>query len=96
MKSLDAGHFYRILTETENSLPLQYKELLKIEGVDLEFSDEAIKEVAELTAAVNAKVENIGARRLHTLMEQLLEELSFTAHDLSGQQVNITRCLCTR
>jgi len=74
--------FRRILTEPEASLVRQYKELMATEGVILEFKDDAIDEIARLAEDINASVENIGARRLHTVLERLLEEISFTASDL--------------
>ncbi len=91
LKSLSPSDFVRILTEPENALTRQYRELLKTEGVELEFTPDAIEEIARLTAEVNSKTENIGARRLHTLLEKLLEDLSFRAHESSGTQVKIDR-----
>ena len=79
LKSLTAEHFVRILTEPQNALVKQYIELLKTESVEISFTDEAIREIAELTAEVNSRMENIGARRLHTMLEKLLEEISFEA-----------------
>jgi ATP-dependent HslUV protease ATP-binding subunit HslU len=90
LHSLDQEHFLRILTEPENSLIRQYSELLRTEGVELIFEDEAIGEIAALAAAVNDRTENIGARRLHTVMEKLLEEVSFTAPELRGRTITIT------
>ncbi len=84
LKALDRDDFVRILTEPENSLIKQYKALLKTEEVTLDFQPEAIAAVADLAAEVNRGVENIGARRLHTILERLLEEISFTASDQSG------------
>ena len=81
--------FKRILLEPENSLIRQYKALLGTEEVTLDFTDEAVDALADLAAEINASVENIGARRLHTVMEKLLEEISFTATDRSGQSVTI-------
>jgi len=91
LSSLTPEDFVRILTEPQNALTKQYSELLKTEGVRLEFRDDAVKEIAKLTAEVNSKTENIGARRLHTLLEKLLEELSFNAHEKSGQTVTVDR-----
>jgi len=71
----------RILVEPENSLLGQYKALLATEGVELEFTDDAVAEIALLAEKMNAEMENIGARRLHTMVEQLLEEVSFEASD---------------
>ncbi len=91
LKSLTAEHFVRILTEPQNALTKQYKALLETEGVKVEFSDEAIKEIALLTADVNSTTENIGARRLHTLLEKLFEELSFEADKKRGERVIIDK-----
>ena len=79
LDSLEEADFVRILTEPHNALIRQYQALLATEGINLEFSEEAIKEIAKTAASVNERTENIGARRLHTIMETLLEELSFTA-----------------
>jgi ATP-dependent HslUV protease ATP-binding subunit HslU len=84
LKALDRDDFVRILTEPENSLIKQYKALLKTEEVTLDFQPEAITAIADLAAEVNRGVENIGARRLHTILERLLEEISFAASDQSG------------
>jgi ATP-dependent HslUV protease ATP-binding subunit HslU len=81
LKALDRHDFRRILTEPEASLVKQYTALLATEGVTLEFAAEAIDEIARLAEQINATVENIGARRLHTILERLLEEISFTASD---------------
>jgi ATP-dependent HslUV protease ATP-binding subunit HslU len=75
----------RILVEPEASLIKQYIALLATEGVTLEFTDEAIAEIARLATEINDRVENIGARRLHTVMERLVEEISFTASDRTGE-----------
>lgn len=91
LTSLDAGDFRRILTQPQNALITQYRELLKTEGVTLDFTDDAIDELSRIAADVNSRTENIGARRLHTILELLLEEVSFTAPDLSGQTIPITR-----
>jgi len=87
LTALDRSDFVRILTEPEASLIKQYKALMGTEGVTLEFTDEAIDAIADLAAEINANVENIGARRLHTVMERLLEEISFTASDRSGETI---------
>jgi len=89
LKALTQEDFKRILTEPEASLIKQYKALLQTEEVTLEFTDDAIDELARLAAEINTSVENIGARRLHTVMERLLEEISFTASDKPGQTVSI-------
>jgi ATP-dependent HslUV protease ATP-binding subunit HslU len=89
LKALTREDFRRILTEPEASLIKQYKALLKTEEVELDFSDDAIDELASLAAEINTAVENIGARRLHTVMERLLEEISFNASDRGGTSVTI-------
>ena len=89
LNSLSENDFYRILTEPRNALIRQYKELLKTESIQLDFDDEAIREIAKMAKTVNDRTENIGARRLHTIMEKLLEELSFTAPELTEDQVTI-------
>jgi ATP-dependent HslUV protease ATP-binding subunit HslU len=91
LKSLSAEHFIRILTEPQNALTRQYQELLKTEGVELEFTEDGIAQIAELTAEVNDKTENIGARRLHTLLEKLLEDISFVADKRRGDRVLVDR-----
>ena len=90
LNDLTANDFYRILTEPQNALTMQYRELLKTEGVDIVFEDSAIKRLSEIAFKVNASHDNIGARRLFTIMERLLEELSFRADELSGQRISIT------
>ena len=89
LKALTREDFERILREPENSLIRQYTALLETEQVTLEFTEEAIDALAALAAQINENVENIGARRLHTVMEKLLEEISFTATDRSGESVTI-------
>src|SRR5579883_132074 len=92
LKALSRADFRRILTEPETSLIKQYKALMATENVTLDFLDEAIDELANLAEHINATVENIGARRLHTVLERLLEEISFTASDQSaGTVVTIDR-----
>ncbi|MFG0582556.1 HslU--HslV peptidase ATPase subunit [Pseudomonas sp. zjy_9] len=86
LKALSPQDFERILREPHASLTEQYSELLKTEGLNIEFVDDGIKRLAEIAWQVNEKTENIGARRLHTLLERLLEEVSFSAGDLAGQQ----------
>ena len=90
LDSLGKEDFLRILTEPKNALTKQYVELLATEGVDIEFAPEAIDRLAALAAEVNSRLENIGARRLHTIMEALLEELSFEAPDIKPAKVLIT------
>ena len=89
LASLNQEDFRRILTEPEASLVKQYKALLATEKVELEFKSDAIDELAKLSAEINESVENIGARRLHTVMEKLLEEISFTASDKPGHKMEI-------
>lgn len=84
LESLSIGDFEQILTSTEASLISQYKALLATEGMQLEFNDEAIRRLAEISYTVNERTENIGARRLYTVMERLLEEISFTAVNYNG------------
>jgi ATP-dependent HslUV protease ATP-binding subunit HslU len=86
LESLGKEEFIRILTEPQNALITQYKALMKTEGVELTFKDNAIAEIAELAAIVNERTENIGARRLHTIMEKLLDEISFEAPDLKKKK----------
>jgi ATP-dependent HslUV protease ATP-binding subunit HslU len=90
LDDLSSDDFYRILSEPENALTKQYIELLKTEGVEIEFSEDALKRISEIAAQVNSKTENIGARRLHTIMELLLEEVSFNAPELKGQKIPLT------
>ncbi|PIE98116.1 MAG: HslU--HslV peptidase ATPase subunit [Treponema sp.] len=89
LESLHAEDFKRILVEPKNSLTTQYKELLKTEKVEINFNDSAIDRIGHLAAEVNSSMENIGARRLHTLMEMLTEEISFNADEFSGQTIEI-------
>ena len=89
LQPLDQSDFKRILLEPEASLIKQYKALMATENVTLEFADDAIDEIARLSAEINASVENIGARRLHTVLERLLEEISFDATDRGGATVVI-------
>ncbi|OAI00184.1 ATP-dependent protease ATP-binding subunit HslU [Methylomonas methanica] len=89
LNALSADDFVRILTEPDASLTEQYQALLKTEGVDVQFSADGIKRIAELGWQVNEKTENIGARRLHTILEKLLEDISFDAPDLVEKSINI-------
>ena len=89
LKALSEADFVRILSETRANLVAQYKALLGTEKVTLEFTEDAILEVARIAAQVNESIENIGARRLQTVMERLLEELSFEAEDRTGETVTI-------
>jgi ATP-dependent HslUV protease ATP-binding subunit HslU len=90
LKPLSKADLVRILTEPKNALIRQYQELLKTEDVTLIFTPEAIEEIAEIATAVNAQGENIGARRLHTILERTLEEVNFEAPNLRGQTIEIT------
>jgi len=89
LDSLGEEEFFRILTEPKNALTRQYTALLKTESIDLEFKEESIREIALMAKTVNDRTENIGARRLHTIMEKLLEELSFDAPELTDRKVVI-------
>ncbi|MBN6079138.1 HslU--HslV peptidase ATPase subunit [Aggregatibacter actinomycetemcomitans] len=89
LSALTAGDFERILTEPNASLTEQYKALMATEGVNIEFTQDAIKKIAEAAFRVNEKTENIGARRLHTVMERLMDKISFNASDMDGQTVSI-------
>ena len=89
LDALTSDDFKRILKEPDNSLIKQYKALLKTENVDLEFSEDGIDTIASLATEVNSTVENIGARRLHTIIEKVLDEISFTATDKSGEKITI-------
>ncbi len=89
LKNLTEDDFVRILKETDSSLIKQYYALLKVEGVQVDFSESGIKKIAELSAVVNKNVEDIGARRLHTIIEKLLEDISFEADRMRDQKVTI-------
>jgi ATP-dependent HslUV protease ATP-binding subunit HslU len=89
LQSLTMGDFVRILTEPKSSLVKQYTALLETEGVKLEFTPEALDEIAHFAFRVNESTENIGARRLHTIMERVLDELSFEAPEKKGQHVTV-------
>jgi len=91
LDSLGRDEFARILTEPKNALLLQYIAMLRTEGVNLRFADEAIAEISAFAEQVNNQTENIGARRLHTLMEHLLEDLLFSAPDLEEREILIDR-----
>ena len=87
LEALTSDDFKKILREPDNSLIKQYKALLKTENVELEFSDDGIDAIANIATEVNSTVENIGARRLHTIIERVLDEISFTATDRSGEKI---------
>jgi ATP-dependent HslUV protease ATP-binding subunit HslU len=89
LSSLTQEDFVRILTEPDNSLVRQYVALLATEDVHLEFRDDGVRALAEIAAQVNARTDDIGARRLHTVIERLLDEVSFDAPDLGGKQIVI-------
>jgi len=89
LKSLSVEDFIRILKEPKNALAKQYTSLLETEGIKLNFTDDALEEVAKFAAQVNETAENIGARRLHTIMEKLLEEVSFEGPDLKKKTVKV-------
>jgi len=91
LSSLSQEDFVRILTEPQNALITQYKALLDTEGVELKFEESAIDEIARIASDVNERMENIGARRLHTVMEKLLDEISFDAPDMEEKKVDIDR-----
>ena len=89
LQPLGAPEFVRILTEPQNALIKQYRALLLTEGIELVFTDDAIRAIAELAAQVNQQSENIGARRLHTIMEKLLDVVSFEAPEMTERKVTI-------
>lgn len=91
LSSLHKEEFYRILTEPKNALTVQYKALLETEGVEVDFTKEALEEVSSMAEKINEETENIGARRLYTILEKILATLSFDAPDKSGQKVVIDR-----
>ncbi|WQW74201.1 HslU--HslV peptidase ATPase subunit [Helicobacter pylori] len=91
LENLTEEIMYMILTQTKNSIIKQYQALLKVEGVEIAFEDDAIKELAKLSYNANQKSEDIGARRLHTTIEKVLEDISFEAEDYSGQRITITK-----
>ena len=89
LRPLNEADFIRILTETDNALTLQYSALMKTEGVQVAFTQEGIAAIAKIAAEVNLSVENIGARRLYTVIERVFEQLSFVAPDKSGEVVEV-------
>jgi len=89
LSALNAEDFERILTEPDAALTVQYKALMNTEGLSLDFTDDGVKQIAQSAFDVNESAENIGARRLHTIMERLLEEISFSAPDKSGESITI-------
>ncbi|RXK01073.1 HslU--HslV peptidase ATPase subunit [Arcobacter sp. CECT 8986] len=93
LSSLDEEALYKILTNTKNSLLRQYKALLEVEGVTLEFKDEAIKAFAKYSVSANEKTEDIGARRLHTVIEKVIEDISFSADEKKGETIVVDEAL---
>lgn len=90
LNALGEEEFFRILTEPQNALIKQYEALMETEGIDLSFTDDAIREMARIAAEVNRRTENIGARRLHTILERLLEKISFEAPDMEEKKFEVT------
>jgi ATP-dependent HslUV protease ATP-binding subunit HslU len=91
LKALNEDDFRRILTEPESSLIKQYTALLGTEGVTLSFTEDGVAAVASVAAQINSSIENIGARRLHTVLERVLDEVSYGASDMTGQTVSVDR-----
>ena len=91
LDALKEEDFKRIIKEPDNSLIIQYKELLKTESVNLEFTEDGIDMLAKISAEVNSSVENIGARRLHTIIEKLLDDISFNATDKAGETIIVNQ-----
>ena len=90
LKSLDQSDMKRILTAPKNALKKQYIAMMQTEGIKIEMTDDAIKSISELAFQVNESIEDIGARRLHTIMEKLFENISFEAPDLESQEITIS------
>jgi ATP-dependent HslUV protease ATP-binding subunit HslU len=90
LTKLSIDDFVKILVEPDNALLKQYQALIETEGIQLEFSDDAIRKIAEVAFQVNQDTDNIGARRLHTILERLLEDLSFEAPDINLEKIVIT------
>ena len=93
---MTSNDFVRILEEPDNSLIKQYRALLETEKVNLEFTKDGIETIAKLATEINASIENIGARRLHTIIEKVLDEISFTATDRGGEKVTINQDYVTK
>ena len=91
LKALTSEDFKRILKEPDNSLIKQYVALLQTENVELNFSEDGIETIAKLATEINSSIENIGARRLHTIIEKVLDEISFTAPDRGGEKITIDK-----
>lgn len=96
LDALGPDEFFRILKEPENALTRQYQALLASEGVELEFTDDGLREIARIATELNEQLENIGARRLHTVMEKVLEEVSFYADELKGQTIRVDKAYVLR
>lgn len=93
LNSLDEETLYRILTEPNNALIKQYEALMEVEGVELNFNEESLRAIAHYSLLANEKTEDIGARRLHTVMEKILEEISFSADEHNGETINVDKAL---
>ena len=93
LDSLDENALYQILTQPKNSLLKQYEALLKTEGVDLKFTDDAIRAIAKIAQNANEKMEDIGARRLHTVIERVIEDISFEANEHGGETIEVDKAL---
>ncbi|MCK4556474.1 MAG: HslU--HslV peptidase ATPase subunit, partial [Candidatus Aminicenantes bacterium] len=91
LTSLDKSDFIKILTEPENALLKQYRALLETEGIQVEYKEDAVDEIAEIAEKVNEDAENIGARRLHTVMEKVMEDISFKAPNIKKKKILIDR-----
>ena len=91
LEALTSDDFKKILKEPDNSLIKQYIALLKTENVELEFTEDGIEAIAKIATEVNSTIENIGARRLHTIIEKVLDDISFTATDRSGEKILINK-----
>ena len=91
LENLDKDTFVKILTVPENALIKQHKALLETEGIELEFTEEAIDEIATMSFLMNEQTENIGARRLHTILEKLLEDISFNIPEMDEEKITIDR-----
>jgi len=96
LSALNEKDFIRILKEPDNSLIKQYKALLKTENVDLEFKDDGIEMIAKISTEVNSSIENIGARRLHTIIEKVLDDISFNATDRAGEKIVVDKAFVER
>ena len=91
LKALSKDDFVKILKEPDNSLIKQYKALMKTEKVNLKFTEDGIEALADISTHINSTIENIGARRLHTILEKVLDEISFTAPDKAGEEIVIDK-----